>query len=736
MKALSYILVFIISLQFVDAQTTNKIFPNFKKSNIQMSKTGGLITYVTFSNSINGPFTSPATIATTDSLFTKLDVTPQGTVQIQYWLDVNENGITDAGDFPVGSENFTDNAINDLDPTPGVIIGFIETGGQMSSMQVIAIANEGLTSATGIVVFNNPPATFSLSGVIYSTAGGVVPGAWVWAIDGMNQIGDVADHTGSYFIPLEAGNYSIHIEDMSGAHSSFDTSITIAGNTIQNFYLKPLTSYIRGYVRDELSNPIANVRLYRENSSGMGEVLTDQNGEYKMMVPAGSSRIGLNSDDLLPTYMSPNSHSYTIGENDSIVNNSISNFTCYRTNSTITGAVRVNGNLPTKSYLIGGWADYIQSYSQAISNPTTGNYTLPVYSSTFPQTFYGVNLGDWDRDYPFPPGAYVDTSYGGLLPGASNINFNLVSAETSFVEPFLGNWNPPSYNMWINYIYNQPWGPNGMVLCINDRLNIIASSQSGTSGLGVISKKPFQLINREYRVYIDHTQLGPNNTAHILLSNRHIWQLPSNNDNWLQLSYSKQSGTGGWKLQQSIDQNISTLWQSPDLTGGHILFQFNNDASILTLKIDGVVKYSGSWGQHFSIAYIHLFQFNDYPNTPTPVYFDELFVGAVGSTGVREIGGELPQEFNLEQNYPNPFNPATTINFQLPISSTVSLKVYNVLGQGVADLLNGELNAGKYEIAFDASKLSSGIYYYRLTAVDSKTGQLLMNTSRKAILLK
>ncbi len=699
-----------------------------------MSKTAGLITYVKFSKSINGPFTSPATITTTDSLFTKLDVTPLGTVQIHYWLDVNENGIIDVEDFSLGSENLTDNAINDLDPTPGVIISFIETGGA-PSMQVIVVANEGSTSVTGIVRFENPAATFSLSGVVYSKAGGVVPGAWVFAGVGNYYIGDVADHSGSYFIPVEAGDYNIHVEDNTRLHSSFDTTITITGNTIQNFYLSLLTSYIRGYVRDELGNPIPNVGVYVEGTGG-SDVFTDINGQYKKLVSAGSGRIGLNSDDLLPTFMSPNSHSYTIRENDSIVNNSISNFTCYRTNSTITGTVRVNGNLPTKSYLIGGWADYIQSYSQAISNPTTGNYTLPVYSSIFPQTLYGVNIADWDRDYPFPPGAYVDTSYWSLLPGTSNINFNFISAETLLVEPFLGDRIQPSYEIWNNYIYNQPWGPNGMTQCMSDRLTIISSSQGGTSGLGVVTRKPFQLTNREYRVYIDHTLLGTNNTAHILLSNRQIWQLPSDNENWLQLSYSKQSGTGGWKLQQSVNRNISTLWQSPDLTGGHILFQFNNDASILTLKINGVVKYSGTWGKPFSIAYVHLFQFNDYPNTPTPVYFDELFIGAVGSTGVREIAGELPQDFKLEQNYPNPFNPATTINFQLPISSTVSLKVYNVLGQEVADLLNGAMNAGKYEIAFDGSKLSSGIYYYRLTAVDSKTGQLLMNTSRKAILLK
>lgn len=734
MKVLSYILVFVLLLQFVDAQTTTKFFPSLKKSNIQISKSSGLITYVEFSNSVNGPFRSPATISTTDSLFTKFDVTPNGSVQMEYWMDVNENGIQDAGDKILGYDTFTDNTQGDYDPTPGVVIWFIDTGGQLPSMQVIAVAHEGSTTITGIVRFENATATFSLSGVIYSTAGGVVQGAWVWAWDGINQLGDVADQNGNYFIPLEAGDYLIYIEDMSGKHASFDTSITITGNTIQNFYLSPLTSYIRGYVRDQLGNPIPNVGVNVEGIDG-SDVYTDINGHYMKLIPAGSGNIGLNGDDLLPTFMQPNSHSYTIGENDSIVNNSISNFTCYRTNSSITGRVRVNGNLPTISYLVSAWADNIKSSTRAITHPTTGDYTLPVYSSVSPPTYYYIHLADWSREYPFPIGMYPDTSYW-LSPAASDINFNFLPAETSFVEPFSGNFTIPSTSKWNYYNYNQAWGPNATVLCMSDRLKVVANSQMGRSGLGVVTLKPFKVINTEYRVYIDNSELGVQNTAHILLSKSPMWGMPSANDNWLQLSYSKQSLLGGWKLQQSVNRNITTLWQSSDLTGGNILFQFSNDANILTLKIDGVVKYSGTWSKAFSIAYLHLFQLNDYPNTPTPVYFDELFIGAVGSTGVREIAGELPQEFILEQNYPNPFNPATTINFQLPSFSTVSLKVYNVLGQEVADLLNGELNASRYEIAFDASKLSSGIYYYRLTAVDSKTGQLLMNTSRKAILLK
>ncbi len=78
--------------------------------------------------------------------------------------------------------------------------------------------------------------------------------------------------------------------------------------------------------------------------------------------------------------------------------------------------------------------------------------------------------------------------------------------------------------------------------------------------------------------------------------------------------------------------------------------------------------------------------------------------------------GELPRNFLLEQNLPNPFNPSTTINYQLPIDTWVTLKVFDVLGQEVATLVNEDKKAGRYGVEFNGSKLSSGVYFYRLQA--------------------
>ena len=90
--------------------------------------------------------------------------------------------------------------------------------------------------------------------------------------------------------------------------------------------------------------------------------------------------------------------------------------------------------------------------------------------------------------------------------------------------------------------------------------------------------------------------------------------------------------------------------------------------------------------------------------------------------------GQIPEKFILEQNYPNPFNPTTQINYSVPQSSYVGLKVYNLLGQEVKSLVEGFRQRGNYTVTFDSRGLSSGVYLYRITAgsfMDTKKTMLL-----------
>jgi len=92
-----------------------------------------------------------------------------------------------------------------------------------------------------------------------------------------------------------------------------------------------------------------------------------------------------------------------------------------------------------------------------------------------------------------------------------------------------------------------------------------------------------------------------------------------------------------------------------------------------------------------------------------------------------------PKEFKLEQNFPNPFNPTTTIQYQLPADSKVTLMVYDILGSEVTTLVNEEQEAGYKEVKFNGSQFSSGVYVYRLIAGPSADGFI---STKKMMIVK
>ncbi len=93
------------------------------------------------------------------------------------------------------------------------------------------------------------------------------------------------------------------------------------------------------------------------------------------------------------------------------------------------------------------------------------------------------------------------------------------------------------------------------------------------------------------------------------------------------------------------------------------------------------------------------------------------------------VDTKLPFDYNLAQNHPNPFNPSTSINFALPEASNTSLIIYDLLGKEVARLVDGEMSAGYHTATWNASNVSSGVYFYRLS-----TGKFTQ--TRKMLLMK
>lgn len=114
---------------------------------------------------------------------------------------------------------------------------------------------------------------------------------------------------------------------------------------------------------------------------------------------------------------------------------------------------------------------------------------------------------------------------------------------------------------------------------------------------------------------------------------------------------------------------------------------------------------------------------------PQPFEFRSYFLKRNKLTDIDVNDNFSPSEFNLFQNYPNPFNPITNIEFRIADFGFITLKVYDVLGNEITTLVDEFRNAGRYDVTFDATQLSSGIYFYRLQA-----GEFVQ--SRKMILLK
>lgn len=140
------------------------------------------------------------------------------------------------------------------------------------------------------------------------------------------------------------------------------------------------------------------------------------------------------------------------------------------------------------------------------------------------------------------------------------------------------------------------------------------------------------------------------------------------------------------------------------------------------------ISYYLSEGIGRSNYFIEVFEWYTEIHRLKAAYIDGVIYGDSTLVGVNKRINSLPSGYALEQNYPNPFNPSTTLSYSIPNQGMVELKIYDVLGREVATLVSKEQQAGSYEVQFDASRLTSGIYFYQLSSegyVESKKMVLL-----------
>jgi len=181
--------------------------------------------------------------------------------------------------------------------------------------------------------------------------------------------------------------------------------------------------------------------------------------------------------------------------------------------------------------------------------------------------------------------------------------------------------------------------------------------------------------------------------------------------------------------QENYDTTLSSQYQNP--LGGERAFSGNSGTwKIATFNLNGFVNVGDNVVFSFQFGVDTYVEYSGW-------YVDDITCNGFGwiPVSVLQTPREIPQTISLLQNYPNPFNPVTTIRFTLSTEALVSLQVYDIVGRKVAELIRSRLmNEGKHEVEFDASNLSSGVYFYRLSV--TPWGKLSYRETKKMFLLK
>ncbi len=152
----------------------------------------------------------------------------------------------------------------------------------------------------------------------------------------------------------------------------------------------------------------------------------------------------------------------------------------------------------------------------------------------------------------------------------------------------------------------------------------------------------------------------------------------------------------------------------PEITGTE------NGMLIVKMKLEtSADKFSDEplnlkWTDNTSLLRTKIFSFDGTNNSELTNLIE--FDGFKNEDSGNENLANLPTEYGLAQNYPNPFNPVTKINYELPVSGKVTLKIYSLLGKEIATLVNDNMDAGRYTVSFNGADLASGMYFYKITA--------------------
>ncbi|MDQ3020763.1 MAG: T9SS type A sorting domain-containing protein [Bacteroidota bacterium] len=186
------------------------------------------------------------------------------------------------------------------------------------------------------------------------------------------------------------------------------------------------------------------------------------------------------------------------------------------------------------------------------------------------------------------------------------------------------------------------------------------------------------------------------------------------------------------KNASGVSDELISVTKMPTFLGTNARFIFNEAVPHFNNKVIKLNELTGRTFAGYIYGGIRALLPNNTPSFPSD-YILKVYI-TPKSININPIGNTIPAEFALDQNFPNPFNPVTKIKFNLPSSSEIKLNVYDGLGRLVTNLVDSRLNAGVYEVDWDANNFTSGIYFYRIDINNPSSG--IFSQTKKMLLIK
>lgn len=380
---------------------------------------------------------------------------------------------------------------------------------------------------------------------------------------------------------------------------------------------------------------------------------------------------------------------------------------------------------------------YYGVVAKAAGGTTSGLATNSILTGMTSSEFYIVELEDADAT------ALATSATGGTFPDAATIAGYFPEGYTPFtidsnrkiVEEGAGGDDDAdiSGKMWVGF--GNAAGAKGLIFyaeIMDDNLVKAPSTGENPSGgawsydnweVGIGAYSPASFIvgsdHQDFEIgsepdYQFRAGLFDNDNTYVHVFNKNAPPTPGHNlDQALpgSITLADQTLTGGYRLLTLVTTGGLLALQT-----GNADFAFPTGTGVTTVPFIFVLndRDDGDTTRDTQISWSTRAGQNDWWNTPAR-WETVAMVGRSAFPVANERDSEEPVTFSLDQNYPNPFNPATNISFTLPSASEVTLEVFNMLGQKVAVLLQGEkMSVGTHTQKFDASSLASGIYVYRL----------------------